>query len=75
MLVLSFVALAVLWRRPRLEDDRWRPLPGPLGRALGGRTAEVAAGVLGVTLLVAVLAAGLLGTQNAVRATSRRRSS
>ena len=65
VLVLSFVALAVLWRRPQFEDDRWRPLPGPLGRALGGRAAEVAAGVLGVTLLVAVLVAGLLGTQNA----------
>ena len=31
VLVASFAALAVLWPRPRLEEPRWRPLPG-LGR-------------------------------------------
>ena len=44
VLVISFFALAVLWREPRLEQDDWRALPGgrawaepaaadPLGRA------------------------------------------
>ena len=28
VLVISFVALAVLWPKPRLEEPGWRPLPG-----------------------------------------------
>jgi hypothetical protein len=66
VLVLSFVALAILWPEPRLERDRWRPLPGPFGRALGSRTLEVVAGAIGVALLVLVLVAGYAGTQNAL---------
>ena len=27
VLVVSFVALAVLWPEPRLQEERWRPLP------------------------------------------------
>ena len=35
MLVVSFVALGVLWTKPRLEDNHWeRPLPGWLQRIL-----------------------------------------
>ena len=64
VLVLSFLALAILWPQPRLERDRWRPLPGPAGRALGSLTLEIAAGALGVALLALVLAAGYAGTQN-----------
>ena len=30
VLCVSFVALAALWPRPRLEDPSWRPLPGGL---------------------------------------------
>ena len=37
VLCVSFVALAVLWPRPRLEHPGWRPLPGGLGRVLGSR--------------------------------------
>jgi len=66
VLVLSFVTLAVLWQQPRLERDRWRPLPGFLGRALGSRPLELAAGALGVALLALVIVAGLAGTQNAL---------
>lgn len=66
VLVISFVALAVLWPQPRLERDRWRPLPGGLGRRLGGRVVEVAAGVLGVGLLALVLLAASAGSQNAL---------
>jgi hypothetical protein len=66
VLVVSFVALAILWPEPRLERDRWRPLPGPLGRALGSRAVELAAGTTGVALLALVLVAGYAGTQNAL---------
>ena len=34
VLVISFVALAILWPEPKLEGDRWRPLPG------GGRAGQ-----------------------------------
>jgi hypothetical protein len=64
VLVASFVALSVAWRRPRLQDDRWRPLraggsapSAPLvaaGRALGG--------AVGVATLALVLWAGSTGT-------------
>ncbi len=63
---MSFVALAVLWPEPRLQRDRWRPLPAGLGRALGSRTLEIAAGTIGVALLALVLLAGYAGTQNAL---------
>ena len=66
VLVVSFVALAILWPQPRLERDRWRALPPPVARALGSRLLEVALGALGVALLVLVLVAGFAGTQNAL---------
>jgi hypothetical protein len=62
VLVVSFVALAVLWPEPRLERDRWRPLPG--GRVLGSRPVEILCGAIGVALLVAVIYTGLEGTQS-----------
>ena len=61
VLCVSFVALAVLWPRPRLEDPRWRPLPGGIGRALGSRGLEVAGGAIGVALLALVIATGYAG--------------
>lgn len=64
VLVVSFVALAVLWPQPRLEQDRWRPLPGPVGRLLGARALEIALGALGIGLLALVLVAGFAGSQN-----------
>ena len=65
VLVVSFVALAILWPQPRLERDRWRPLPGAAGRLLGSRGLEVVLGVLGVGLLALVLVAGFAGSLNA----------
>ena len=65
VLIVSFVALAVLWPEPKLSGDRWRPLPGRLGRFLGAPGLELAAGVLGVLLLGLVIVAGLAGTQSA----------
>ena len=61
VLCLSFVALAALWPRPRLEHAGWRPLPGGLGRVLAGRAVEVAGGLLGVATLVLVIVAGYAG--------------
>ena len=57
VLCISFVALAALWPKPRLEHPGWRPLPG--GRALGSRAVEVVGGVLGVAILALVLVDGL----------------
>jgi hypothetical protein len=64
VLVVSFVALAVLWPEPRLEREGWRPLPGGLGRVLGGRPVEILCGAVGAFLLGVVIYAGLRGTQS-----------
>jgi hypothetical protein len=62
VLVISFVALAILWPEPKLEGDRWRPLPG--GRVLGSRVVEIACGAIGIGLLGVVIYTGLEGTQS-----------
>jgi hypothetical protein len=65
VLVISFVALAALWPRPRLEGrPPFRPLPG--GAVLGSRPVEVACGAIGVALLVIVVLAGYLGSGTAL---------
>ena len=61
VLCVSFVALAALWPRPRLEHPGWRPLPGGIGRVLGSRAVEVLCGVIGVMLLAFVLVSGYDG--------------
>ena len=66
VLVVSFAALALLWPKPRLERVDWRPLPGGLGRALGSRPVEIAAGALGVALLAVVIWAGYTGPEGAL---------
>jgi hypothetical protein len=64
VLLVSFVALAILWPEPKLTRDRWRPLPGALGRVLGSRVLEGLCGAAGVVLLGLVVVAGLAGTQS-----------
>jgi len=65
VLVISFVALAALWPRPRLEErPPFRPLPG--GAVLGSRPVEVLCGAIGVALLVIVVLAGYLGSGTAL---------
>jgi hypothetical protein len=64
VLVISFVALAVLWPEPRLERGRWRPLPGLLGRVPACRPVEILCGAIGVALLGLVVYTGLRGTQS-----------
>jgi hypothetical protein len=63
VLVISFVLLALLWPRPRLEEATWRPLPRGVGRVLAIRPVEIACGAIGVFLLVLTVATGLLGDQ------------
>ncbi len=59
VLVVSFVALAVLWPRPRLEGARERAV------ATFPAALEVLCGALGVGAFVAVVWAGYAGTQTA----------
>ena len=61
VLVISFVALAALWPKPRLEGEpAFKPIPG--GALLGSRAVEIACGAIGVALLVVVLLAGYVGS-------------
>jgi hypothetical protein len=64
VLVVSFVALAILWPEPRLEQERWKPLPGEIGRLLGSRAVEILCGAIGVFLLGVIVYAGLRGAQS-----------
>jgi hypothetical protein len=64
VLVISFVALAILWPEPKLERDNWRPLPGGAGRVLGSRAVEILCGAIGTALLGVVIYTGLQGTQS-----------
>ena len=57
VLCVSFVALAVLWATPRLQEPRWRPLP------IRTRAAEGVCGAIGVGLLVLVIVGGYAGPQ------------
>ena len=64
VLAVSFVALAVLWPKPRLEEPSWRPLPGGFGRALASRPVEIVCGAIGVFLFGLTIYAGFEGTQS-----------
>ena len=64
VLIVSFVALAVLWPKPRLEPERWRPLSARVGRALTSVPVELLAGAIGVALLLIVVWSGLAGVQS-----------
>jgi hypothetical protein len=64
ILIVSFVALAVLWPRPKLEGDSWRPLPWGVGRLLASAPVQVVCGAAGVFLLGVVVWSGLAGEPN-----------
>jgi hypothetical protein len=64
VLVVSFIALALAWSTPQLEETRWRPLPG--GRVLGSRVLEVLLGAIGFALLVVTVVAGYIGPEDAL---------
>jgi hypothetical protein len=63
VLIVSFFALSVGWRRPRFEEARWRPLGAGASRALAGRPARALCGAIGVFLLGVAIYAGLRGTE------------
>jgi hypothetical protein len=61
VLLVSFVALAVLWPKPRLQDgEPWKPL-GAFGRVVASRPVEVACGAIGTFLLGLTIYSGLAG--------------
>ena len=62
VLIVSFVALSLLWREVRFEADRWRPVSERLSRALVNPVTSGLAGALGVVLLGVVIWSGLSGT-------------
>jgi hypothetical protein len=61
VLLVSFVALAVLWPQPKLERPGWRALRAPLDRLLTNRAVRVACALLGVVLLVLTIVSGYAG--------------
>jgi hypothetical protein len=64
VLVVSFVALAVLWPEPRLQKPTWRPLPSGIGRVLASRPVEIICGAIGIFLFGLTVYAGLRGTES-----------
>jgi hypothetical protein len=62
VLVVSFVALAVLWPRPKLSRASFRPLPR-LSRVVLSRPVDLICGLLGVFLLALTVYAGFEGSQ------------
>jgi hypothetical protein len=63
VLIVSFFALSAAWRKPRFEEERWRPLGAGLSRALLGVPVQVFCGAIGVFLLGFSIYAGLHGTE------------
>jgi hypothetical protein len=66
VLVISFVSLGVLWKRPLLTDPPVKPFPAWLSRALTSRVTDVLCGAVGVALFVFLLWAGFAGVQSTV---------
>jgi hypothetical protein len=63
VLIVSFIALGILWRRPLLEAHAGgRPLPAVLQRVILSPALRFVLGALGFFLLVIVAAAALFGT-------------
>jgi hypothetical protein len=63
VLIASFVALAVLWPEPKLQEEGWRPLRAAAGRVITSRPVEILCGAIGVSLLGVVVWSGFDGTQ------------
>jgi len=66
VVLISFVALGVLWKQPRLEDPaEGRPFPDPLQGVFRSRAVEVVVRALFVLILGIVFAAGVAGRDQA----------
>ena len=62
VLVVSFLALGILWRRPQLDSAaRGRPLPEGLERVLRSTALRVVLGAISAALLVLVFVTALIG--------------
>ena len=59
VLIISFFALSAAWRKPRFEDERWRPLDKGLSSALLSIPVQVLCGLIGVFFLGFSIYAGL----------------
>jgi hypothetical protein len=63
VLVISFVALATMWTRPQLQQQRRRRLLGAPRTARGRAALEWLSGLIGVALFALVLYSGFAGAQ------------
>jgi hypothetical protein len=66
VLVISFVSLGVLWKRPLLASPPVKAFPTWLSRALTSQVTDVLCGAFGVALFVFLLWAGFAGVQSTV---------
>lgn len=64
VLVVSFLALGLLWSKPKLASMRWRPLPNVLNRVLINTPMRVVCGTVASLLLVLVIWSGFAGSQS-----------
>lgn len=70
-LLVSFLALGLLWREPRLDPERaGRPLPQPIAAALDSRALRATLRVLGAAATAYVLVAAVLGRDDALNPTA-----
>ncbi|HEX6919797.1 MAG TPA: hypothetical protein VF314_06185 [Actinomycetes bacterium] len=70
-LLVSFLALGLLWREPRLDPERaGRPLPRGLEQVLDGRPVRVGLRLLGVVLTAYVVLAAVFGKDDALNPTA-----
>jgi hypothetical protein len=63
VLIISFFALSSAWRKPRFEDERWRPFGERLSGLLLSIPVQVLCGAIGVFFLGLSTYAGLKGTE------------
>jgi hypothetical protein len=63
VLVVSFFALSAAWRKPRFEEERWRPSAAWLTTVLRSWPIQVLCGGLGAFLLGVGIYSGIHGTE------------
>lgn len=69
--IVSFVALGVLWRRPRLRGaDAGRPLPSALARTLDSAAFAIALRIIGLVIFGWILVAAVAGPDDALNPTA-----
>jgi len=69
-LLVSFLALALLWREPRLHPSRdGRPVPEPVAGAVDGRVMQVVLRVVGLVATAYVVMAAVFGKDDALNPT------